>query len=105
MKANNLEHIANLLRHLFEKKGVEKALIFGSYARQLETRKSDIDLMIVVETEKRFFDRYDDFNDIYDHLRNVDIDMLIYTPDELEKISHRPFIQKILKQGYPIYEH
>ncbi len=105
MKANNLEHIANLLRPLFEKKGVEKALIFGSYARQLETRKSDIDLMIVVETEKRFFDRYDDFNDIYDHLRNVDIDMLIYTPDELEKISHRPFIQKILKQGYPIYEH
>jgi predicted nucleotidyltransferase len=105
MKENHLQHIANLLRPLFEKKGVERALIFGSYARQLETRKSDIDLMIVIETEKRFFDRYDDFSDIYDHLRDVDIDMLIYTPDELEKISHRPFIQKILKQGYPIYEH
>ena len=105
MKANHLEHIASLLHPLFEKKGVAKALIFGSYARQLETRKSDIDLMIVLETEKRFFDRYDDFYDIYEHLRGAEIDLLIYTPEELEKISHRPFIQKILKEGYPIYEH
>jgi len=105
MKENHLDRIANLLRPIFEEKGVEKALVFGSYSRQLETRKSDIDLMIIVDTEKRFFDRYDDFNDIYDQLRGAEIDMLIYTPDELEKISHRPFIQKILKEGYPLYEH
>jgi predicted nucleotidyltransferase len=102
---HHLEYIANLLRPVFEKRGVERALIFGSYSRERETRKSDIDLMIIVDTDKRFFDRYDDFSDIYDCFRGTDIDMLIYTPDELEKISHRPFIQKILNEGYPIYEH
>ena len=100
----NLGHIAKLLRPVFEKNGVEKALIFGSYSRQMESRRSDIDLMIIVETDKRFFDRYDDFDDIYENIRGADIDMLIYTPRELEKISHRPFIKKILREGYLIYE-
>jgi predicted nucleotidyltransferase len=105
METTDIEYIADLLRPVFEQTGVEKALIFGSYSRHMETRKSDIDLMIIVETEKRFFDRYDDFNDIYDRLRGTDVDLLIYTPDELDKISHRPFIQKILDEGYPVYEH
>jgi hypothetical protein len=29
-----------------------------------ETKKSDIDLMIVMETDKRFFDRYDAFIEV-----------------------------------------
>ena len=57
---HHLEYIANLLRPVFEKRGVERALIFGSYSRERETRKSDIDLMIIVDTDKRFFDRYDE---------------------------------------------
>lgn len=105
MKATDIGYIADLLRPVLEQKGVEKALIFGSYSRHMETRKSDIDLMIIVDTEKRFFDRYDDFTGIYDRLRGTDIDILIYTPGELDKISHRPFIKKILKEGYSIYEH
>ena len=105
MEAIDIEYIADLLRPVFKQKGVEKALIFGSYSRHMETRKSDIDLMIIVDTEKRFFDRYDDFNAIYDRLHGIGVDILIYTPDELDKISHRAFIQKILKEGYPIYEH
>jgi hypothetical protein len=31
--------------------------------------------------------------------------MLIYTPEELKKISHRPFVRKMLEEGITIYEH
>jgi hypothetical protein len=61
--------------------------------------------MIVKDTDKRFFSRYDEFNEIFELIENIAIDLLIYTPEELEKISHRPFIRKIIEEGRVIYEH
>lgn len=105
MEAKEFKKIVQLLRPIFSQKGVTKAVIFGSASRGSETRKSDLDLMIVVETKKRFFDRYDDFEQIYSIIKDRAVDILIYTPEELESISHRPFIMKILKEGQTIYEH
>ena len=31
--------------------------------------------------------------------------MLIYSPEELENISHRKFIKSILAEGQIVYEH
>jgi len=90
---------------IFRRNAVSKAVLFGSAVRDTETRKSDIDLMIVVETDKRFFDRYDAFDEISEILKGTSVDLLIYTPQELESISHRPFIRKILAEGKIIYGH
>ena len=79
--------------------------MFGSYSRGSETHKSDLDLMIVTDTDKRFFDRYDSFDKIHEILKDKAVDLLIYTPDELDRIAHRSFIKKILSEGYIIYEH
>jgi len=83
---------------------VLKAILFGSAARDTETRHSDIDMMIVMKTNKRFFDRYDDFEELYSEFRGRSLDLLIYTPEELENICHRPFIRRILQEGQIIYE-
>jgi len=69
------------------------------------TRKSDLDLMIGKDTAKRFFDRYKEFDGIHDLIKDRAVDMLIYTPEELKKISHRPFVRKMLEEGITIYEH
>jgi predicted nucleotidyltransferase len=105
MAALTIDKVKSILTPLFEKQGVLKAVVFGSFARKTESRKSDLDLMIIVETNKRFFDRYESFNEIFDLIRGPAIDMLIYTPEEFKSISHRDFIQRILKEGSTIYEH
>lgn len=90
---------------IFEKYGILRAVVFGSLARGESTRRSDLDLMLVQETDKRFLDRYDGIlSDITDVVRGRDVDLLIYTPEELESMSNRVFIKRILKDGTVIYE-
>ena len=81
-----------------------RAIVFGSYARGTQTRKSDLDLVIVMDTQKRFLDRYDDVKDIHDLVPDVHIEMLIYTEDELRAIAHRPFMRQILREGVVVHE-
>jgi len=99
-----LKNIETLLLPFFESHNVLKAIVFGSYARKTNTRKSDLDLILVMDTEKRFFERYDSIHDMYDSLKGISADVLIYTPEELKRISHRPFIRRALKEGKVVYE-
>ena len=105
MKSEDLDRVRGLLSPLFAQNGVTKAVLFGSFSRETGTRKSDLDLMIVKDTAKRFFDRYEEFDGIHDLIKDRAVDMLIYTPEELQNISHRPFVRKILEAGITIYEH
>ena len=106
MKKNiSITKIKESLTPIFKKCKVKKAFLFGSYAIGKETRKSDLDLMIIMDTNKRFFERYDQFDEIYSTFKGYAVDILIYTPEELEKISHRHFIKDILCKGKIIYEH
>lgn len=104
MEKNNIKRIRELLLPIFQKSKVKKAFLFGSYATGKETKRSDLDLMIIMNTSKRFFERYDQFNEIHNTFKGYAIDLLIYTPEELEKISHRKFIKDILYKGKIIYE-
>ncbi|MBA4419484.1 MAG: hypothetical protein C0392_16510 [Syntrophus sp. (in: bacteria)] len=105
MKPEDIKRLQSSMEPIFRRNEVFKAVLFGSAVRDTETKRSDIDLMIVMETDKRFFDRYDAFDEIFELMRGTSIDLLIYTPQELENISHRPFIRKIIAEGKTIYEH
>ena len=82
---------------------VKKALVFGSYARGTQTRHSDLDLMFIVDTDKRFLDRYFEVQEIHDLLQGVHVEILIYTQAELHAIAHRPFIKRILDEGMVVH--
>ena len=84
--------------------GIRRVIVFGSYARGTQTRRSDLDLVIVMDTQKRFLDRYDDVKDIHDLVPDVHVEMLIYTEDELRAIAHRPFVRQILREGVVVHE-
>jgi len=103
--ATDLEKLSAQLKSFFSKVGIKKAILFGSYAKGSVSRKSDIDLMFIMDTNKRFFDRYKDVEEIYEIIPDRSIDILIYTPEELERISHRSFIKTIFREGKVIYEH
>jgi len=101
---DTIQKYKRLLTPVFKKAGVKRAILFGSLSRDTATRKSDLDLIIVKETTRRFFDRYEQFDIIHEIIKDRAVDLLIYTPDELADITHRPFIRKILNEGQSIYE-
>jgi predicted nucleotidyltransferase len=103
-KNNDIEKISEMLEPVFRKNKAVKAVLFGSQSRGTQTRKSDLDLMIVIKTKKRFFDRFEQFDVINDLISDRYVDMLIYTPEEVLAISHRPLIKRILAEGKTIYE-
>ncbi len=93
------------LRPIFIKHHVSRAILFGSLARGDASRHSDVDLIIVKNTKKRFLDRYDGLlPDISRSIPKRDVDLLIYTPEELNELADRPLIATALKEGKVIYE-
>ncbi len=102
---DSLETLASQLQPIFEKHRILRAIVFGSLARGEASRHSDLDLIVVQETDKRFLDRYDDLlREITQAAPGRDVDLLVYTPQELDQMKDRPFIATALKEGNVIYE-
>lgn len=104
-KQAEIDRIAARLRPVLLKHRVIRAVVYGSVARGETTRHSDLDLIIVLTTDKRFLERYDDLlPEVTRAVPGHDLDLLIYTPEELDQIADRPFIRQALQQGVTIYE-
>ncbi len=81
----------------------EQVILFGSLASGHITETSDLDLLIVKETDKRFFERIKDVVKICDY--DIGVDFLIYTPEELSEAARvNPFVrEEILSKGKVVY--
>jgi len=82
----------------------QKVLLFGSLASGETGEWSDLDLVIVRETEKRFLDRT---KEVMQLLRpRIGVDILVYTPAEYERLTReRPFVRdEIVGKGKVLYE-
>ena len=99
----SIDEIKKKLAVLKENPVIRKVVLFGSYARGDVSRKSDMDLVVIMKTNKRFFDRYEFCDQLYD-IFNTGLDILPYTEEEFSRISHRPFIKAIIKEGIVVYE-
>jgi len=90
---------------VFARHGIMRAIVFGSVARGDASRHSDLDLIVIQNTRKPFLDRYDGIlAEITALVRGRDVDLLIYTPDEIERMADRPLIAAALREGKIIYE-
>lgn len=65
---------------------------------------SDIDLVVVEETDRRFLDRSKDVLRLLQP--RVGVDVLVYTPQEYERLAReRPFVRaEIEGKGRVVYE-
>lgn len=85
----------------------EKIIIFGSYAYGRPTEKSDIDILVIMESNKREIERMVAVNKLLrDYNKKIDLDILVKTPSE---VKHRldigdPFIGEIMSKGRVEYE-
>ena len=83
----------------------ERIVLFGSYAYGRPKDESDLDILVVMDSE---LPRYKRSVSIYRALAGLLIpkDILVYTQEEIEEWSEVPqaFITTILKKGKVIYE-
>ena len=97
--AATLHHIVAALARRPE---VERAILFGSYAEGRADLFTDLDILLVVDTSLDFLART---AEMYRYLCSpVDLDLLVYTPEELERNRDRPLIRQVLAKGRVIYE-
>lgn len=84
---------------------INQAIVFGSFARGDVSPRSDIDLILIQQTQQRFWERYTGvLEELGRCIPERAFDVLIYTPEELDRISHRAFIRSALREGKVIYE-
>jgi len=81
----------------------QKVILFGSMSQENVGSSSDIDLLIVWDTDLPFMRRLQVFYDAIEP--TVAMDILVYTPSELHYMQKvNPFIRSILKEGKTVYE-
>jgi len=102
---NSLVELRERLLPVLRRHHILRAIVFGSFARGDISRHSDVDLILVQQTERRFWDRYDGLLcELGWAVPDRDLDVLIYTPQELNELAQRPFVVTALREGKVIYE-
>ncbi len=82
-----------------------KIIVFGSYIYGVPTPDSDVDLLVILDTEARPVDRYLSVSSLL-RPRPFPLDILVKTPEEITRAvaTGDPFIVEILTQGRVLYE-
>ena len=84
----------------------KKVILFGSYAYGEPTEDSDVDLLIIKNTDKRPIDRWMEVKRLLrETSRTVPISPLVYTEKEIEqRIAIKDFfIEEIFNKGEVLY--
>jgi predicted nucleotidyltransferase len=97
--ARDLEGLVAQLRQM---PAVRKVILFGSFARGRRDLFTDLDLLVVMDSSLDFVTRG---VALARRLRaGVALDLLVYTPQEMEAMRDRPFMRHALATGKVLYE-
>ena len=99
------KELQRIVATLIDKYQPEKIILFGSLATDRIHEWSDIDLLIIKETEKRPLDRALEAYSLLDNYREP-VDIIVYTPAEVELLLNEGsfFVADILTEGRILYE-
>lgn len=83
----------------------EKIILFGSYAYGEPAEHSDIDLLIIKESNKRRIDRFCEVRRIIRYMKGISVQPIVFTKDEINKRLKigDDFIKEILEKGKVLY--
>lgn len=98
------EQIDEIKRRIVENIKPEKIILFGSYAEGNPKKASDLDLLIVKDSN---LPRYKRGKEVRKYLRGLKIavDLVVYTKDEIQKWSNvkTAFITTVMEKGKVLY--
>lgn len=100
----NKDKIIELIKDRIRAYAPERVYLFGSYARNEADDVSDIDLVVIKDTDEPPFDRMRSVVRILELDHSIDV--LVYTPNEFEYMLKRgnAFAEMIQEEGLLIYD-
>jgi predicted nucleotidyltransferase len=98
------DSFTDIIQSIINNYAPQKIVLFGSYARGEVHEGSDIYLMVIKETPKRFIDRIAEVIQLNKTL--LTLEPMVYSPLEFEtmKKEKRDFIMTIEEEGIEIYD-
>lgn len=103
---NYQQAIKEIVATLKAKYGPEKIILFGSCAAGKAGRHSDIDMLIIKDTKKKYGERWMDVSRLVRHIkRPLPFEPFIITREEFKnQFARNFFLQEIVKNGKVLYE-
>ncbi len=95
----SVEELKIMINDVLKNYSIKKAILFGSYAKNMQNEKSDIDLIIDSDGQLLNINFYSVLEDLVQRL-NKKVDL--FEISEIKKDS--PIYNKVLKEGIIIYE-
>lgn len=98
-KVYTVEELKNILQEILKNFAVKKAILFGSYAKNTSTSKSDIDL--VIDSEGKLLNIYF-YGLLEDLVQKLQKDVDLFEISEIQKDSK--IYKDIQNEGVIVYE-
>lgn len=100
------ETISKIVKILKTEYRAEKIILFGSCVSGKITRDSDIDMLIIKDTDASYGERWLEVGRLVRNIKkNIPFEPFIITHEELKKgLSRNLFLQEIVKKGKVLYE-
>lgn len=98
---------AMIVQRIVDAVDPEKIVLFGSRARGTHLPGSDIDLLVVQESDEPRYQRSIPISAaLYDLPIEVDTEIMVYTPEEVRDWTGAPaaFVTTALREGTVLYE-
>jgi predicted nucleotidyltransferase len=99
--------IGDIVEKIKEVYSPQKIILFGSYASGQPREDSDIDLLIIKETDQKPMERWLNIRkSVRDISRKTVVSPFVYTPAEIEQRFKLGdfFLKRILEEGELLYE-
>lgn len=99
-----LKGIPRIVRQIVDQFHPKRVILFGSYARGTPTQDSDVDLLVVMETDENPLHTAASISASVDH--PFPLDILVYRPAELQASFDRKgiFVTEVMTTGVVLYE-
>jgi predicted nucleotidyltransferase len=96
--------IENVARRIGEQTQAKAVVLFGSHARDQAGANSDVDLLVIAESDLPRYKRSRQLHLMFKPYPFA-MDILVYTPDEVEaeRQFELSFISRVLREGKRLY--
>ncbi|MBU0569328.1 nucleotidyltransferase domain-containing protein [Patescibacteria group bacterium] len=99
-----IDRVVDILKDKYQP---EKIILYGSAIHGKTHEWSDLDLVLVKKTNKRFYDRIGDVLLLLYSLKSeTPVDVLVYTPEEYKRMSGESWFigEEVNKKGKILYQ-
>jgi predicted nucleotidyltransferase len=94
--------LSRIVEQLAAMDEVRRVILFGSYATGRRDLFTDLDLLVVLVSTQDFITRTAELTRALG--AQVDLDLLVYTPEEFSSLEESGFLRHILQTGKVLYE-